>query len=280
MKRAALIINPASGREYPILAKANNFFSETKIEWDVYITQKSKRTKLKKRYDYIIVYGGDGTFTEIAQNYADIPILPLHGGTANTLQKELGIPKNPEEALRLLLKPKIVKMDSMIANGRQFYSKIQSGIHIERLDKVTRNSKNIWGYLAYLSSVLRTAASSKPKRFDIKSNNFQKQIDADILVISNTGSIGIQSLAIDRGVSAFDGHLDLFLLKNKPMNIASVIVSKLFWTGKSRSIHKRVKSLNITTKERSLWHLDDERFIGKNMDIEIKPSSTKVIVPK
>ena len=47
--------------------------------------------------DWLVVYGGDGTVAKVAtallELSSDVPLLPLHGGTANALATQLGVPR-------------------------------------------------------------------------------------------------------------------------------------------------------------------------------------------
>ena len=73
-------------------------------------------------YDIVIAAGGDGTVNAIASglNGTSVPlgILPL--GTANDLARELGIPRDPRAAARVIVNGTPRDTDLVTVNGRPF----------------------------------------------------------------------------------------------------------------------------------------------------------------
>jgi hypothetical protein len=72
VKKAGVVINPASGRETPILHELHESFTEKGIHWEAQIThQKGDTARLTREmagqdFDSIAVCGGDGTVGEAA----------------------------------------------------------------------------------------------------------------------------------------------------------------------------------------------------------------------
>jgi diacylglycerol kinase family enzyme len=92
-KRIHVIINPASGKDEPVLSVLNTVFIEANVEWDAYVTKKDDEIReVTKRYagqhgiDAILAYGGDDTVAEVAAGLigTNIPLGILPGGTANS----------------------------------------------------------------------------------------------------------------------------------------------------------------------------------------------------
>ena len=67
-----VIINPAAGRDEPILNILNDVFNKFKVNWEVSITKKFgdatefARQATERGVDLVAGYGGDGTQMEIA----------------------------------------------------------------------------------------------------------------------------------------------------------------------------------------------------------------------
>src|SRR5687768_13319795 len=109
-KRLAIVINPASGQDAPILGTMNAVFSAADVDWDVFVTKKAgdarryAKAALTAGYDAVGVYGGDGTVGEVAGVMlgSQTPLAIFPGGTANVLSFELGIPSDTAEALALV----------------------------------------------------------------------------------------------------------------------------------------------------------------------------------
>ena len=89
-KRIHVVINPASGKDEPILNVINFVFGEHGIDWGVSVTQKfGDATEFARRaaeegYDIVAGYGGDGTQHEIANGIMGTGALHgvLPGGTS------------------------------------------------------------------------------------------------------------------------------------------------------------------------------------------------------
>src|SRR5258708_7560736 len=66
-KHIHVIINPAAGREEPVLSTLNKIFSVAEVDWDVFITKKAGDARkyaqqaVQEGVDAVGVYGGDGT---------------------------------------------------------------------------------------------------------------------------------------------------------------------------------------------------------------------------
>jgi len=115
-QRVHVVINPASGRDEPILNTLNDVFHQYGVDWDVSITKKygdaatQAKAALAGGADLVVGYGGDGTQHEIANavlEAADAHGTParmgiLPGGTGNGFARELAVPGKLREAVEVL----------------------------------------------------------------------------------------------------------------------------------------------------------------------------------
>ena len=66
-KRIHVVINPAAGKNEPILNTLNSVFRDYALKWDVSITQSNDEGQRQAREaveggaDLVVAYGGDGT---------------------------------------------------------------------------------------------------------------------------------------------------------------------------------------------------------------------------
>ena len=109
--RIHVVVNPASGKNQPILNIFNSVFGPHRVEWEVSITHKygdatefARRAAESGDFDLVAGYGGDGTQHEIANGLmgTGVPMGVLPGGTGNGFANELGIPISLEPAVDLL----------------------------------------------------------------------------------------------------------------------------------------------------------------------------------
>ncbi len=116
MSTALLLYNPAAGR-FPLSEKRLKTLLRTLYDYGIRaetaITQPSQETSLNlENKDLLIVYGGDGTLHEAIPEAVkwQVPVALLPAGTTNVLARELGIPRDPERALSLVLQRKLQKI--------------------------------------------------------------------------------------------------------------------------------------------------------------------------
>ena len=90
-KKIHVVINPASGKDEPILNTINDVFHEYGVDWDVSVTKKygdateQAKAAITAGADLVTGYGGDGTQHEIANAVlgTDTVMGILPGGTGN-----------------------------------------------------------------------------------------------------------------------------------------------------------------------------------------------------
>ena len=106
-----VVINPAAGKDEPIMNVLNDVFHPAGVDWDISITHKSgDGTRLAAEaaasgVDLVAAYGGDGTQMEIANGLlgTGVPQAILPGGTGNAMAHDLGISLNLREAAELIV---------------------------------------------------------------------------------------------------------------------------------------------------------------------------------
>src|SRR5262245_28970234 len=122
-----VVINPASGKDEPILNTLNDVFHPYDVDWDISITKKygdateQAKAAIARGVDLVVGYGGDGTQHEIANAIlstgSKIPMGILPGGTGNGFAREMNIPKTLRPAVQLLCSSRhIRKIDAARAN--------------------------------------------------------------------------------------------------------------------------------------------------------------------
>ena len=199
-KRILTIINPASGKEYPILSPLNRYFNKAGWKWDLVVTQKENPIKAQikrydlKKYDYIVPYGGDGTIIETASILANTKhiMFPLQGGTANFIANELKIPSNPEQALNQLITNKLTQtaINTGYANSAFFLTGLIIGPLAQINTKTNRQLKNHGGIFAYLQTLMSELPQVKPSQYIIKYRN-QSQTTQAIGILVLNGNISL-----------------------------------------------------------------------------------------
>jgi diacylglycerol kinase (ATP) len=181
MHRVALIYNPVSGqhpqRRAALIRGVVAVLHSAAIEVEVIPTESAEsagtqaQQAIREGYDTIIVCGGDGTVHEVLQSVVGtsvaLGVIPM--GTANALAADLGLPRSPEKAAKILLAATPVRVsvgrvfyhDRREGGPRSRYFVVAAGVgpdasFFSRLDP---RLKQQLGYMHYLIEALRLWAT-------------------------------------------------------------------------------------------------------------------------
>ena len=289
-KHIHFIINPASGKEEPILSYINHSFTESHIDWDVSLTKKNKSAgeiarTLSDQTDLVAVYGGDGCVTAVAAalHGKSLPMAIIPGGTANVMAKELGIPMETRAALELLKsgRHQIKAIDMGLVNGEPFLLRVNLGIMADMVTEAGRGLKNKIGQLAYGVSAVKTAIAATATDYELEIDGRKIPASGVALTVTNSGNMGIGELELLPGISVTDGWLNVILMQdNDWLSVLKIAGSTLLQQGSETLKHWRCKKVSIAMKEKENYICDDAARFAKKLKIEVVPGSVRLLVPQ
>jgi diacylglycerol kinase (ATP) len=288
-KSIHIIINPASGKEEPILSYLNKAFLQSGIDWDVSVTKPNADVcelakSLITKADVIAMYGGDGSVTEVARALqgSNTPLAIIAGGTANVTAKEFGLPQDSMEAITLLTgnQYKIIDVDMGLVNNKSFLLRINFGIMADMILDADRGLKDKLGQVAYGVTAIKTITSAEPQAYDMVIDG-QKITESGVaLTITNAGNIGIGDYSFLPDISVTDGYLDVILMNDTNlMSFVKLAGTTLFQTDSEVLKHWRCKNFSLTMPRAVKYIRDDCEAEDQHIDISIVPASLKVVVP-
>jgi YegS/Rv2252/BmrU family lipid kinase len=291
-KKIHVVINPASGKNEPILNVLNEVFQEYKeIDWTISVTKKfgdatqQAREAVKNGADLVVGYGGDGTQHEIANGIlgtvAVMGVLP--GGTGNNFAIELGTPKELKPAVELLCNGgKIRNID--IGKMGDIYFVLRLYVGVEPEEQTSRDDKDKYGTFAYAINVYHRAREKKQKEFQyhvvIDGETFD--FPASKVYVVNAGKTG-KGISVTGNVSKpDDGLLDLFILDNKNLKTLAAAAERVVHlnTETAQSFIKQGKEISIETNpDQPVW--TDGEYTGRTpISLQIVPGALRVVVPR
>ncbi|WP_345953943.1 YegS/Rv2252/BmrU family lipid kinase [Mucilaginibacter sp. PAMB04168] len=283
------IINPASGKEEPILSYINQTLDNTGIEWELSVTKRNFSAgeiakALIGKTDLIAVYGGDGCVTDVAgaiQGTAT-PMAIIPGGTANVMAKELGVPVDAKAALELLVNGKLQLkvVDMGMVNDHLFLLRINLGIMADMVLQADRDLKDQIGQLAYGVTAVKTIAEAKPVTYRLTIDGKAVEETGVSLTVTNSGNIGIGDFALQPGISITDGWLDAILLKDASFtSLLKAAGSTLLQNETDAIKHWQCKEIIIQTDADQRFICDDSEQVAQLLHIKVVPAAIRIAVP-
>lgn len=174
-KKIAVVVNPASanGTTAKRWPEIQSLMEKEGLSPAVFFTSgPGDATRLTRRamedgYDLIVSAGGDGTANEVVNGFISPQGIVREGvavgfismGTGGDLIKTLGIPKDPAEAVRHLLKSRCRPLDlgrvSYVRHDgevdtRYFINVAGLGLDGDTVARVNRTSKVLGGFISFL----------------------------------------------------------------------------------------------------------------------------------
>ena len=287
-QRIHVVINPAAGKDEPILNTINDVFNQRDIDWSISVTRKFgdatefARQAVEDGYDIVAGYGGDGTQHEIANGILGTKALMgvLPGGTGNGFANEMGTPSKLRPALELLCGDhKIRHVDVVQVNDDYFIQRLYVGIEPEQ--QTTRADKDKYGTFAYAIKTFQRAR-------EIPEVNYQIIIDGETydelamkVYVVNAAKTGT-GISITGNISKpDDGLVDVFILDGKNLRTLEGAADRMLKldTKNARDWMRQGKEVYIDTDpDQPVW-TDGEYTTRTPVSLKVLPAALPVIVP-
>ncbi len=288
-KRIHIVINPAAGKDEPILNTINDVFSQHDIDWDVSVTRKFgdatefARKAAEDGFDIVAVYGGDGTQHEIANGIIGTEALMgiLPGGTGNGFANEMSTPTKLRPALELLCTDYKVRHVDVVDMGEGYFvQRLYVGIEPE--EQTSRESKDKYGAFAYAIDSFHRVQHQKEIRYKVTIDGEQYDELAVKLYVVNAAKTGT-GISITGGISKIDdGLVDIFTLDGENLkSLAGAADRMLNINSKNaRDWMRQGKEISIDTDpDQPVW--TDGEYTGRTpISMQVIPGALAVIVPK
>jgi diacylglycerol kinase (ATP) len=283
------LVNQAAGKDEPVLEMIRETFHDSGHYITVHVLEENEDPAqivrgASKGADLIAVYGGDGTVTKAASALigTKLPLAIIPGGTANVLSKDLKIPQDTEDAIKIIRdgKFKFQRMDTGLVNGQPFVLRVNLGIMAEMITGIDPALKDEVGQLAYGISTIKSLRTAEPVIYYMIIDGMTVEATGVSLTVTNSGSLGIGDLQLQPGISAGDGLLDVLLLKDAGIfSIIKAAGGSLLGLETDAVSHWTCKMVTITLPNERSYLRDDGEERAAELAINIVPASLTVALP-
>ena len=300
-KRLLIAANPAAGSgRAPALADA----AEARFtaagptvqrveERDAAALERTLRARVTRDPpDAVVVVGGDG-MVSIAVNAiarSGVPLGVVPAGTGNDVARCLGLPVDDPEAVvtRLLeaLAADPVRVRSVDAvrtsTGRWFAGMLSAGFDAAVNDRANRMTRPR-GRSRYVIAVLLELAWLTPHRYRITMDRDARQVDAVLVTVGNTASIG-GGMRLTPDARPDDGLLDVLVATPLPRWQLVRLLPKVFSGAHVHDEHvsiERGKVITIDVADRRapapVVYADGERMGELPVTLEVVPGILRIL---
>jgi len=231
----------------------------------------------------VVVWGGDGTMSEVAAGLAgsDIPILPCPAGTENLLAKELRIPSRPDRVAEILSTGQIVECDVGNVNGRDFLLIVGIGFDGEVVRRLASVRTGHISHLSYFWPIWRTFWGHNFPKIRIIADGEEIFNDFGLAFIGNISRYAV-GLRICHEAKFDDGKLDMVVFSCREQ---THLILHAAWTLlrvhplRGTAIYRQFRHARIEAAEEVVSQIDGDPGPSTPLDIKVIPEKIKLIVP-
>ena len=270
-KEMLFIINPVAGRGKASDSrdKLLELFSQAGYIARVFITYKSGEAKHIAAQegglcDIAVCSGGDGTFHEMLSGIMTLEDRPVIGyiptGTTNDFASNMGIPKDPIRAARIIIEGEPFQCDIGAFNDEYFSYTAAFGAFTNVPYTTPQDLKNSIGKTAYVLEVVKNLQKLQSYRVQIRCNEWAFDDEFIFGVVANSLSIaGIKGL-MGRTVEMDDGLMEAMFIRKPPNAVVLGDVAQRVLSGKPYHeyiISFKAREIEIESSKMP-WTLDGE----------------------
>lgn len=240
--------------------------------------------------DLVLAVGGDGTVSMVAESLIRRPgqpasivgIVPL--GTANVLARELGIPIDLKEALRLAAdRPHARALDAIECAGKHYLTQVGVGLDARMIDATSREAQIARGRMAYFESFISQVRRNRSHAFTIQADDTMVRARALQVVVANASTLGTPPFTWGPGIAPDDGVLNLCVFVARGFRDYASVLWRLLSRRHQRDERTRYVKVRRQVRiqaSRSLPVQGDGDLIGHTpVTLTITPACVRVIVP-
>lgn len=270
-----------------------DLFAKNGVEANVYLARNGNeivelaKKSVKGNAEIIVAGGGDGSVSaivsEIIKTGKTLGILPL--GTLNNFSKDLRIPQNIEEAVRVIAEKHTKQIDVGEVNGRIFVNNSSIGLY-PQIVKHRENQQQRLGYgkwRAAFWAALKILRRSPFLRVKLKTGGDERFVKTPFVFVGNNG-YEMDFFNIGRRKCLDDGKLSVYFLhKSGRRGLFTLVLRTVF--GRLRQAQDfeeiNIEELTIETRKKQMLVAFDGEvdLLETPLCYCVHPLALRVIVP-
>ncbi|RPJ72440.1 MAG: diacylglycerol kinase family lipid kinase [Acidobacteria bacterium] len=294
--RAVIIINPvAGGRARGLTAAdrvglARRALEQTGTAGEVVLTERRGHARglsveaVRSGCDVVVAWGGDGTINEVGAGVIASPAAlgVVRAGSGNGMARELGIPVDPQAALRVALAGDERLVDAGRFQGRTFFNVAGIGFDAWMAGCFDSLGGERRGLARYTIATFRRGFTYPAAEYLLDVDGERLETRALVLAIANFRQYG-GNVIVAPPARPDDGLLDLVAVGPRGAASRLLLVPRLYGGTlhlASGVLVRRARRITVTTAEPAPSHVDGEPMPpAVRIEAEVLPGALRVRVP-
>ena len=294
MASIAIIINPISGGVRPDAARGRAELASAIVDRhgdpaEVFVTERAgharelTRAAVARGARLVMAWGGDGTINEVASTLAfgEIPLGIVPAGSGNGLARQLGIPRQPADAIRQAIAAEPRRIDVGELGDRLFVNAAGVGFDAHVARRFNESGSGRRGLLTYALVTVGALITYRPLEYVVTTADSRVRVRAVIVTAANSAEFG-NGACIAPGARVDDGLLDLVVVEERSRLRTIGSVPRLFngtVGGAPGCSIRRVTRATIESERPMTFHVDGEPAAGgTSLLLRIHPGALYVCV--
>jgi YegS/Rv2252/BmrU family lipid kinase len=287
-----IIFNPTAGagRSQKVMQAVKTHLEQKGEDFLIAETKYQKhaallaREAIGKGYRGIVSVGGDGTLLEVAGELYDteeiLGIIPA--GTGNDFRRAVHVPKDPIEALEVILTGRSKKVDiGFLGDDLPFLNVAGTGFDVEVIRNTQKVRRIFTGGLAYFIGILMSLFQHKNINVTITANGQTIERKVLLIAIANGKCFG-GGLQVAPDASVLDGLFNVLIINQVPRwrilfelpKLKKGLIDKI-----SVSEQLMCSEIAISCDTPQYFDIDGDMVGQTPALIKIKPSALRVFCP-
>jgi YegS/Rv2252/BmrU family lipid kinase len=272
-----------------VLERVRRTFRELGISYELVLTEcpghaRALAAARAPECGVVHALGGDGTVMEVvgALAHTGTPVGIIPAGTGNLVARTLGVPLDPERAVRWLAMARAVTMDLGLLNGGRYFAFAAGvGVDARMIAETGAAAKQRFGLLAYATTATRAALQCRTveTRVTVDGETFTGQSAA--VLVANMGNVLNGLITLGPDIRSDDGQLDLCLFTPRGTAEAVGVAWRMFRGGLKDGpamMFRRGSVIRVECEPPQRFHADGELLGSTPFEARIQPGAGTFLV--
>jgi len=272
-----------------VLDRVRRTFREMDVPFELVLTERpghARELAAARAPECGAVYtlGGDGTVMEVvgALAHTGTPVGIIPGGTGNLVARSLGVPLDPERAVRWLATGRAVTMDlGLLDGGRYFAFAAGVGVDARMIAETGAAAKQRFGILAYATTATRAALQCRTMETHVTVDGATVTGQSAAALVANMGNVLNGLITLGPDIRSDDGQLDLCLFTPRGTVEAVGVAWRMFRGGLKDGpamMFRQGSVIRVECDPPQRFHADGELLGSTPFEARIQPGAGAFLV--